>query len=48
VVGPPFKKAALMVKLMPVQEDSTVMPKATAGLRFRNLCASKMSLFSDY
>jgi hypothetical protein len=38
VVGPPFKKAALMVRLMPVHEDSTVMPNATAGLSERYRC----------
>lgn len=38
VVGPPFKKAALIVKLMPVHEDSTVMPNATAGFKERYLC----------
>lgn len=38
VVGPPFRKAALIVKLMPVHEDSTVMPNATAGFSERYLC----------
>ena len=37
VVGPPFKKAELMVKLIPVQEDKTVMPNATAGFNERYL-----------
>lgn len=37
VVGPPFKNAELMVKLIPVHEDKTVKPKATAGFNERYL-----------
>ncbi len=37
VVGPPFKKAEPTVKLIPVHEDSTVMPNATAGFNERYL-----------
>jgi len=38
VVGPPFRKAEPTVKLIPVHEDRTVMPKATAGFNERYLC----------
>ena len=46
VVGPPFKKAEPIVKLIPVHEDKTVMPNATAGFneryRFLGRSASPM------
>jgi hypothetical protein len=35
VVGPPFRNADPIVKLIPVHEDKTVMPKATAGFNER-------------
>ena len=38
VVGPPLRNAEPTVKLIPVQEDRTVIPKATAGFRDRYLC----------
>lgn len=49
VVGPPFRKAELIVRLIPVQEDNTVMPKAAAGFSERYLfCSiSQHFLFSE-
>jgi hypothetical protein len=47
-VGPPFKKAEPTVKLIPVHEDKTVMPNATAGFNERYVFYGTVSTFQVY
>ena len=51
-VGPPFSITDAMVRPMPSHDDSTVNPKATAGLslmyRYRTMSACEISEILDH